>query len=84
MPMYAAPGMHVEWVDDEAVVLDPETSRLYYLNPPAALVYALIQEYGFEKGMRRVHELHGTGAEVDEQLEEVVRNMVSQGLLIDE
>ena len=42
--MRPADGKHVEWIDDEAVVLDPSTEELHYLNGPAALVYALILE----------------------------------------
>ena len=80
--MQAAEGMHIEWVEDEAVVLDPETSRLHYLNPPAAYAYALILEHGYEVGLREMKKsVHHDG--VDEELEQLVTNMVEIGLLVD-
>ena len=75
--------MHVEWVDNEAVVLDPESSELHYLNTPAALVFALIQEHGFEGGLRALHDSQGVSAE-DQEIQELLGEMVEKGLLVDD
>ena len=75
--------MHVEWVDNEAVVLDPETSELHYLNAPAALVFALIQEHGFEGGLRALHGAQGVTAE-DREVKELLDDMIEKGLLVDD
>jgi hypothetical protein len=74
--------MHVEWVDDEAVVLDTETRQLHYLNGPAALVYGLIQELGFEDGVAQLKERVGDVPNLDQQVDELVGDMVEKGLLI--
>jgi hypothetical protein len=81
--MRVAEGMHIEWVDSEAVVLDPETNRLHYLNPPAALLYALILEHGFDQA---IEEIKSYPSETDktEELPRVLERMVEAGLLIDE
>ena len=73
--------MHVEWVDDEAVVLEQETGRVHYLNPPAALVYALVIEHGFDAAITKLKEGENgaRGDEVDALLDE----MVARGLLTD-
>ena len=77
-----AAGMHVEWVDEEAVVLEPETGKIHYLNPPAARLYALILEHGYEKAMRELSISFGTQPPPDE-LEATIRYMVERGLLVD-
>ncbi len=81
--MKPAPDMHVEWVDDEAVVLNPETGQIHYLNAPAALMYALILEHGYEGALA---ELQGTfGPErVGGDIPALTEDMVTRGLLIDE
>jgi hypothetical protein len=75
--------MHVEWVDDEAVVLDPESGQLHYLNPPAALVYAFIQEHGYEAGLAELDKLHGKDPGFAEQLPALLEDMVNKGLLVE-
>lgn len=45
------PAYHVEWVEDEAVILDTRMHELHYLNAAAAYVYALILEHGFDAAM---------------------------------
>lgn len=83
-PMRAAEGLHVEWVDDEAVVLDPQTSQLHYLNPTAALVYAAILELGYDRGLEEVKRRHRDADGMTAELASLVDDMVSKGLLIDE
>lgn len=46
--------MHVEWVGTEAVVLNRASGELHYLNGTAALVLALIEELGYERGVAEV------------------------------
>jgi hypothetical protein len=79
--MEAAEGVHVEWVGEEAVVLDRSTGDLHYLNPPAALAWALIQEHGFEAGLEELRRVHpqASGGE----LEGLIQNMIERGLLIE-
>lgn len=43
---------YVEWIDDEAVVLDKATGEIHYLNPSAALVFALLSEVGY-RGVKK-------------------------------
>ena len=81
--MQAAPGMHVEWVEGEAVVLDSSSNRLFYLNSSAALVYALIQEHGFEGAMKELDDRFGGDPQVKEELPDLLDQLVDQGLLID-
>lgn len=81
--MRIAPGMHVEWVDGEAVVLNPETNHLHYLNPPAALLYALILEHGYEEALKQITRLPAETDRSDE-LPKLVQTMVDAGLLIND
>lgn len=81
--MRAASEMHVEWVDDEAVVLNPETGEIHYLNAPAALVYALILEEGYEDAMRELAEKFGTDR-ISTDVADVTKEMVARGILIDD
>lgn len=82
--MRVADGKHVEWVDEEAVVLDSVTGDLHYLNAPAAKVYAFIGEYGYDKGLEELERAHGTEPNFKEQLQDVLNDMVEKGLLVDE
>ena len=78
-----APGLHVEWVGDEAVVLDIATKELHYLNPTAAVVFALIEEKGYADALS---ELEGRfkGQAIQGDVESLVGDMVERGLLVDE
>ena len=77
-----APGHHVEWVESEAVVLDPDGANLHYLNPPAAIFFALISEYGHEEARRRLQADFGISVSGDE-LDALVADMLSRGILVD-
>ena len=81
--MKLAEGKHVEWVGDEAVVLDKASGDLHYLNPPAALVYALIQEHGYDAGLAELRRLHGGSPTLDEDLPGLLEDMVARGLLVE-
>lgn len=75
--------MHVEWVDDEAVVLNPDTGQIHYLNPPAALVYALILEHGYEDAMQELNGILGSDR-VSRDVADLTQDMVARGILVDE
>ena len=77
--MEATPGMHVEWVGDEAVVLDPSNGHVHYLNPPSALFYGLVLEHGFDGALDRLRTLHPEAPEDD--IHEIVEQMTAAGLL---
>ncbi len=81
--MRPADGKHVEWIDDEAVVLDPSTEELHYLNGPAALVYALILEHGFDRGMEEVRSIYGTESEIEKGIADCLEGLADKGLLVD-
>lgn len=76
--------MHIEWVDQEAVILDPRTERLHYLNPSAALLFGLIQEVGYEAAIEEMRNRFGTEEGFDEEIQGVVGVMVEEGLLEDD
>lgn len=82
--MRAVEGFHVEWVKDEAVLLDPESGQMHYLNPPAAYVYALIQEYGFDVAMKRLEDGFDANAGIRRELGPLLDDMVAKGLLVNE
>ena len=79
--MRATPGIHVEWIDGEALALDQETGALHYLNPSAALAYALILEHGYAGGVARLRQDHGDIPELEDQLEKLVGDLLATGLL---
>jgi hypothetical protein len=78
-----APGLHVEWVGDEAVVLDTQTKELHYLNTTAAIAFALIEEKGYPEALAELR-TRFTGETVDEDVEKLVADMVAKGLLVDD
>ena len=82
--MRIAEGKHVEWVDQEAVVLDADSGDLHYLNGPAAKVYALIGEFGYEKGLEELARQHGDQPNFKEELDDVLKDMVAKKLLVDD
>jgi hypothetical protein len=81
--MRPAEGKHVEWIDDEAVVLDPSTEELHYLNGPAALVYALILEHGFDRGLEEVRSIYGADSEIEKGIADCLEGLADKGLLVD-
>lgn len=72
---------HVEWVDDEAVVLDQATGEIHYLNPSAALLYGLILEHGIEAAIQQVEKTHIDSDEQREELSVFMEQLVELGLL---
>jgi hypothetical protein len=82
--MDLAPHLHIEWVDDEAVILDTETGHLHYLNPPAALALALIAEHGLAAAADQLRSSHGQDPQkVDEEFADFLREMLEKGVLVE-
>ena len=80
--MFTPPGIHVQWVDQEAVVLNEDTSEVHYLNPPAALIYALVLEYGMPGALRHAYQrMDGSEKEVAIAVQDLVRSLLDKGLL---
>ena len=73
-------GLHVEWVEDEAVVLDPASGELHYLNNPAAVAYALILEHGYDRAMTEVAG-RTDAVELRKAFPELIDQMIEKGLL---
>lgn len=76
--------MHVEWIEGEAVALDSKTSQLHYLNGPAALILALVTEYGHNRALEELGRSHAGVQEMDAQLPALLTDMVERGLLLDD
>jgi hypothetical protein len=76
--------MQVEWVDDEAVVLDPESGQVHYLNSSAAFVYASILEHGFDEAVARLQRSQGTTPGFAEELSTLLDGMKEKGLILDD
>lgn len=76
--------MHVEWVEGEAVVLDQGSGELHYLNGPAAIVFAMIQEHGYDKGLREIESRYGDVEGMKEELGKLIEDMVEKRLLVDD
>ena len=82
--MRAAPELFVEWVDNEAVVLDPESGQVHYLNHSAAVVYASILEHGFDAAMAELERQHGRAAGFAEEMPVLLEELKEKGLLLDD
>jgi hypothetical protein len=78
-----APHVAIEWVDDEAVALDPESGELHYLNTSAALVLALIEEHGYDRALEELRTRHGMDEGSETELRDLLEEMVGKGLLIE-
>lgn len=80
--MLMPPGVHVEWVDGEAVVLNESTSELHYLNPQSALIYALLLEYGMPAAVAEaVSRTGGPRDEVEKEVEQQAAAFIEKGIL---
>jgi len=82
--MRANPQVHVEWIEGEAVALDSKTSQLHYLNGPAALVLALVTEYGYDQALEELGRSHADAQGMNEDLPALFTDMLERGLLLDE
>ena len=74
--------VHVQWVEEEAVVLNEETSEVHYLNPQSALIYALVLEFGMPQAIDHLCErLNGPPDEIRLETAKVVASFKEKGLL---
>ncbi|MDQ3983048.1 MAG: PqqD family peptide modification chaperone [Actinomycetota bacterium] len=76
--------MYVEWVEGEAVVLNRDSGELHYLNGPAALVFALIQEHGYDDALTQLRERFGAAESMPEELDGLIEDMVEKEILVDD
>ena len=81
--MRIVPGLHVEWVGDEAVVLNPDSKELHYLNGSAAIFFALLEEEGYPEALTHLQQRF-KGQDIDEEIKGLVTDMVERGLLTDD
>lgn len=82
--MKAAQGVHVEWVQDEAVVLQPGSGDLHYLNQQAALVLALIQELGYEAAIGELHSRFPDAETLESDIDELTSDLLEKGILVED
>ena len=82
--MRMAPDLHFEWVEDEAVVLNPATKQLHYLNPSAALVCALIEEIGYHEAIAKLRDNYKGTAALEQELDDLMTDLRERGLLVDD
>ena len=82
--MRVADGVHVEWVEDEAVILDEDNTQLHYLNSSAAQVYALVEELGFDEAMQELRSRHGAAPFDSGEIGALIEEMTAKGLLVDD
>lgn len=68
---------------EEAVVLDPDTGQLHYLNPQAALVLALIEEEGYERALGTLKERFPDVPTIEADVAHLVSDMTEKGILLD-
>jgi hypothetical protein len=81
--MLTPPGIHVQWVEEEAVVLNEDTSELHYLNPQSALIYALLLEYGMPDAVPHACEhIDAPPEETKREVENLVDTLLDKGLLL--
>ena len=75
-------GIHVQWVEHEAVVLNERTGEVHYLNPQSALIYALLLEYGMPLAAEQaVERLNGPPEEISPEVDRLLSELVERGLL---
>ena len=77
-----SPDVYVEWVEDEAVVLNRASGEIHYLNTPAAYFLALALEDGVEHALATVRA--SDPAPPEEEIEVLLSDMKELGLLIDD
>ena len=81
--MRAAPGIHVEWVEDEAVVLNEQKKEMHYLNSSSALIYALVLEYGMPRARdEALQRLQGPERQVHNDFDLALDMLVDKGILV--
>jgi hypothetical protein len=64
--------------------LDAESGLLHYLNGAAALVFALIEEHGYEQAMTELEKMQGDDPQYRAELPGLIKDLTDKGILIDE
>ena len=80
--MQASQDLYVEWMEDEAVVLNRTSGEIHYLNPPAAYFFALALEDGVDGALETIRAAEPPPRE--DEIEALIADMVERGLLVDE
>ena len=77
------PGIHVQWVDDEAVVLNEENGELHYLNAQSALIYALLLEFGMPETIHEVcKRIDGPTDQIEPEVYRLIETFAEKGILM--
>jgi hypothetical protein len=75
-------GIHIQWVEDEAVVLNEESGELHYLNTQSALIYALLLEFGMPDALNEaVERIDGPPDEIREEIHRLIATFTEKGIL---
>jgi hypothetical protein len=72
--------LHIEWVEDEAVVMD-EQGNIHYLNQAAAVMFAHVLEFGYAQGRARLQKEYADRPDFEAELDTAVEDMLRRGLL---
>ena len=64
-------------------MLNPANQELHYLNPTAAIFFALVQEHGYEEA-RKSFESQFDIPNIGEEVDAMVAQMVDEGILVDD
>lgn len=62
------------------MVLEQASGQLHYLNPPAALLLALIEEEGYDSAVESLTERFG---DISKDIEGITSDMLAKGILVD-
>lgn len=76
-----AEGVHIQWIGDEAVVLDEDSGQLHYLNSTAAVILAMLLEHGEEKTAGMLAEAYEGAHPNEEDLTEVLADLREKGVV---
>lgn len=82
--MRVAAHLHVQWVEDEAVVLDPSTEELHYLNSTASVTLAVLSELGFDRGVEELRRRFSDADGFAEDFSALLEQFKEKGFLIDD
>ena len=81
--MRLASSIHIEWIDQEAVVLDEETGQLHYLNTSAALSLALVLEHGKEGALSALLRDQEDNSSITDEFTRVIDDLMQKNILTD-
>jgi hypothetical protein len=82
--MRLAEGVHIQWIGDEAVALNEETGYLHYLNSTAAVILALVLEYGSEEAAARLSATYEDEHALEHDMTAVLDDLRDKELLVED